>query len=80
MSITLKAARINKNLNQKEAARELGISVDTLGKYERGISFPNVPTIQKMEKLYGVSYNDLIFLPENYGLTVIGDKEEKQHE
>lgn len=70
MAITLKAARVNRNLSQVNAAKALEISVDTLGKYERGQSFPNVPTIQKMEKLYGVSYNDLIFLPQNYGLTV----------
>lgn len=69
MAITLKAARVNKNLSQVNAAKALGISVDTLGKYERGQLFPGVPTIQKMEMLYGVSYNDLIFLPRNYGLT-----------
>lgn len=61
MAITLKAARVNKNLSQVNAAKALGISVDTLGKYERGQLFPGVPTIQKMEMLYGVSYNDLIF-------------------
>lgn len=66
MSITLKAARINKGLKQAEAAKKLGISVDTLGKYERGVSFPNVPTIKRIEELYGVPYNDLIFLREDY--------------
>lgn len=65
MSITLKAARINKGLSQKEAAKKIGISVDTLGNYERGRSFPDVPTIQRIERAYGCLYNDIIFLSGN---------------
>ena len=34
--VTLKAARVNCGLTQKEAAKILGVSVDTLSKYERG--------------------------------------------
>lgn len=70
MGITLKAARTNSGLTQKQAAEALGIAVDTLSNYERGKTFPDVPTIKKMEKLYGVTYNDIIFLPKDYGLTV----------
>lgn len=62
MSITLKAARINVGLTQKESAERLGISKETLSKYERGISFPDVIVIRKMEELYDVSYSDIIFL------------------
>ena len=70
MAITLKAARVNRKLSQKEAAKLIGISVDTLGNYERGSRFPDVPIITKMERIYGVSYADIIFLPEDNGLTV----------
>lgn len=70
MEITLKAARVNKGYTQKSAAAAIGISADTLGKYERGLSFPDVPIIKRIEAVYGVNYNDLIFLPEIYGLTV----------
>lgn len=62
MSITLKAARVNKELTQVEAAKQLGISADTLRQYEIGNTYPDVPMIQKIEKLYGVSYNDIDFL------------------
>lgn len=62
MQITLKAARINKHLSQGEAARRLGISVSALSNYERGLKFPDVPIIQKMEKLYEVSYDKITFL------------------
>ena len=62
MVITLKAARINKNLTQQQAAKKLGISKDTLRNYEHGKSYPDVILIKKIENLYGVTYNDLIFL------------------
>ena len=62
MSITLKAARVNVGLTQKEAAKKLGIALDTLGNYERGKSYPDVLIISKMEKLYGITYNDVDFL------------------
>lgn len=65
MQVTMKAARINKGLTQKEAAERLGISLTTLSNYECGKSFPDVPVIQKIEKLYSVSYNDIIFLPSD---------------
>ena len=65
MPISLKAARVNKNLTQKEAAKLIGISEDALRNYERGKSFPNVPTIKKVEEVYGVQYSDIIFLPNS---------------
>ncbi|MBO1704230.1 helix-turn-helix transcriptional regulator [Eubacterium callanderi] len=61
MSMTLKAARVNKGLTQEEAAKLLEISVDTLRNYEKQKSFPDVPILKKIEEVYGVSYDDLIF-------------------
>lgn len=63
MAITLKAARVNQNLTQKEAAKLLGIGVKTLQNYESGSSFPDVPIIEKIEQTYHIKYADLIFLP-----------------
>lgn len=65
MQMTLKAARVNKGLTQKEAAESLEISLSTLSNYESGKSFPDVPVIQRIEKLYEISYNDIIFLPSD---------------
>ena len=67
MAITLKTARVNKGLTQVKAAKLIGITPDTLSNYERGKSYPDVPIIQKMEQVYGVSYSELIFLPINNG-------------
>lgn len=69
MKLSLKTARQLKGLKQSEAAKELGISTDTLGKYERGITYPDIPMLRKIEKLYGVPYDRLIFLPLDFGLT-----------
>lgn len=63
MKLTLKAARINKGLSQEEAARLIGVGTDTLGNYERGVTYPDVPVLKKIEKVYNVEYKDIIFLP-----------------
>lgn len=65
MEITLKAARVNKGLTQSEAAKELGTSSRTIYLWEKGKCFPNALQINKIEKLYGVSYNEIIFLPQD---------------
>ena len=65
MALTLKAARINKGLTQREAAQALGISDASLRSYEKGKTFPKISIIQKMEELYGVTYSELIFLPNS---------------
>ncbi len=70
MAITLKSARVNVNLTQAQAAKLIGITVDTLSNYERGKSYPDVPVIKKIEEVYGVSYSDIIFLPKKYDKTV----------
>lgn len=59
--ITLKAARVNKNMRQRDAAKALGISLATLCKYEKGRTFPDVPVIRKIEELYDINYNDINF-------------------
>ena len=55
MKITIKAARVNKNLSQKEAAKLIGVSKDTVGSWDRGKSMPNAKYIPAIEKVYEVS-------------------------
>lgn len=66
MGMTLRACRVNKNLTQAEAAKKLGISRESLSNYELGRTFPDVPLIKKSEKLYGVLYAEITFMPEHY--------------
>lgn len=70
MRLTLKTAREIKGFNQAEAAKKIGVSTDTLGNYERGKSYPDIPVLRKIEEVYGVKYSQLIFLPLDYDKTV----------
>ena len=63
MEITLKAARVNAGLTQKEAAAKIGISKQTLSSYENGKRFPEPDVIRRIEEVYGLSYNNIRFRP-----------------
>lgn len=64
LRITLKAARMNMSLTQKEAAKRLGVTVNTLRNWENGKSYPDAMRIRRIEETYDVHYDDLIFLPK----------------
>ncbi len=61
MAISLKALRVNAGLDQRKAAEQIGVTPETLGKWENGKTFPNVPQITKLEELYGVKFADIDF-------------------
>ncbi len=61
--MTLKALRANKNWTQAQAAKALGIGLETWRNYERYVTYPDVIMIKKIEKVFGVKYDDIIFLP-----------------
>lgn len=63
--ISLKAARVNKDLSQKEAAKRLKVSNKTLCSWEKGTTFPKPQHIDAICDLYGVKYDDLCFLSSN---------------
>lgn len=66
IKMTLKNARELKGLKQKDAAKLIGISIDTLSNYERYKTYPDVMVLKKIEEVYGINYNQIIFLPINY--------------
>lgn len=70
MGMTMKAARVNKGLSQVKAAELLGVSRDVVSNWERGVTFPDVLQLKRIEEVYEVGYNDLIFLPQNDALSV----------
>lgn len=69
MKVSLRMAREIKGYKQSEAAELIGINPDTLGNYERGKSYPDIPVLRRIEEVYGVPYSRLIFLPLDFGLT-----------
>jgi len=68
--LTLKAARVNANLTQQELAKQVGVSKDTVGKWERGLTFPNIQKIPLLEKAFNLKYESIIFLSNNDALNV----------
>ena len=70
MSMTMKAARVNRGLNQQEAANIIGVSRTTLQSWETYKSFPTVAQLPAIEAAYGLKYDDIIFLPSDYALSV----------
>ena len=65
MAITLKAARVNANYTQKEAAMQLEISKGTLASYEMYKTVPGIDMAKKIASLYGLAVDDIIFLPND---------------
>ena len=61
--ISLRAARVNAGLTQSEAAKKIGVSRDTIINWESGKSSPSVVTFKTIETGYGMSYDDISFLP-----------------
>lgn len=61
--MSLKAARVNAEMTQDEAANKLGVSVRTVQKWEKGKTFPDANRIDDICNVYGVTYDDLKFLP-----------------
>lgn len=60
--ISLKAARVNANLGQKEAAEKLGIAVSTLRNWETGKTYPNKLQIDKLCMLYNIPFDAIFFI------------------
>ena len=60
-TLTLKAARVNRGLSVKEVADSVGVTEDTIYRYESGKSSPKISVVVKMVDLYGVTISDIDF-------------------
>ncbi len=61
MKYSLRAIRANKGETQEQSAKAIGISVETWANYEKGITYPDIPILKKIEEHFEVSYNDIDF-------------------
>lgn len=52
--ISIKAARVNAGLTQKQAAEKLGISDQTLSHYEKNSGLVKQATLEKMYSIYNI--------------------------
>ena len=63
MKVSLKALRVNANLNQKEVAAMMNISPNTLMNWESNYTSPDVLQLSKLCTIYKCTIDD-IFLPD----------------
>lgn len=61
MKLSLKALRINKGYSQEKASSLIGVSVETLANYEKGITYPDIPTLKRIEEVYETKYDNINF-------------------
>ena len=62
-SFSLRAIRTNLGLTQEEASELIGVSKYTLSNYEHYKTVPNISKINKIASVYGVSVDEIRFLP-----------------
>ena len=55
----LKKLRIQHNMTQEEVAERLGFSAQTVSKWERGISYPDITLLPKIAKMFRCSIDSL---------------------
>lgn len=57
--LKLKAARVQTNLTQEQAAKMIGVSKTTLSNYERGWTSPNAKTLKKICEVYKIEMSEV---------------------
>lgn len=75
MKIKLNAARVNAGLTQEDVAKQLKVSKNTVVNWEKGKSSPDIAKGKALAKLFGMSVDDLIFLPDDCALSTADGKE-----
>jgi len=58
-SQNLKRFRVAKNMTQEQAGNILGVSAQTISRWECSITLPDVGTLPQIARLYGVTIDDL---------------------
>lgn len=62
VNISLKAARANADMTQKEWADKLNVTVDTVMNWENGKTEPKLSQLKQISELSGIPI-DFIFVP-----------------
>lgn len=61
----LKELREQKGWNQGDLAEKLGVKRTSVANYEQGVSFPPLPALEKLAKVFGVSLDGLVWGTES---------------
>ena len=79
-SFSLKAIRTNLGLTQVEASELIGVSRYTLANYESFKTVPNINRINKIASVYGVSVDEIRFLPNEKEKKLLAVKNKKKYD
>jgi DNA-binding XRE family transcriptional regulator len=60
--LTLRAARINRGITQAEAAKNVGVSRQTLNRWENGHTQANDFQLNLLSKMYGIPQDLIVVL------------------
>lgn len=63
--IILEAVRVNAGMSQKEWAKKLGVSNNTVINWEKGNTEPTLSQVREMSLLSGIPM-DFIFVPDKF--------------
>ena len=58
--LDIKALRKEKNMTQEQFAQKMGVSINAVSKWERGINFPDVSLFKKLCNELNISIEELI--------------------
>ena len=61
MRYSLRELRARKNVTQREAARDLGISTTTYNSWEKDVSKVAIGKVQKLADYFGVRLEEILF-------------------
>ena len=60
--MSLAAARKNADLTQEQVAEIMNVARSTIRNWEKGITFPKQPAIEKLCEIYNTSYDCIRFV------------------
>lgn len=60
-TVTLKGARVSAGYTIKAAAEKIGVTPNTVSRWEHGVTAPDVITAKKLSILYGIPMNYIFF-------------------
>ena len=74
--MNLKKIRKEQKLTQSEVAKKLNIDYTTLGRYENGISEPNITTLIKLADIYHTTTDNIL----GHNVSYLIDKSKLNHQ
>lgn len=57
---TMRGIRVLRGMSRSQAAEAIGVTTETIGRWERGESEPTRPYLISMARAYGVSIDQLV--------------------